>query len=54
MSTTGGTQACFLGVDVRTSACQVIVVDQAGARAAPPPFSALEAVRSMTSQRGSG
>jgi len=31
MSATGGTQACFVGVDVGTSACKVIAVDEAGA-----------------------
>ncbi|HET6436764.1 MAG TPA: xylulokinase [Anaeromyxobacter sp.] len=31
MTTTGGTRACFLGVDVGTSACKVIAVDEAGA-----------------------
>ena len=30
MSTTGGSQACFVGVDVGTSACKVIAVDEAG------------------------
>jgi len=31
MSKTGGTEACFVGVDVGTSACKVIAVDEAGA-----------------------
>lgn len=31
MSTTGGTRACFVGVDVGTSACKVIALDEAGA-----------------------